>query len=747
MATTPSTYARFIGRVGGLAVALGIGTAIANSPGLAVADDGPSSDQGASSSAESSTIAGSSGDAPTTGQDDASESDPDDDSTGDATDEDVDDDLGEDEVLDEDDDLDEHAEEDDESLSEDDATGTDERDSSLTPPSSGRDDGESDADVPAESTVAHATIAGPSVDEETLSDEPTGSVIEAETTETPPSSPPTTTASLSTTTLMRTTPVPEAAPTTVTTPISGLVTSVLSALGLGPSAATGPVAPAQPPLLWAMLGWVRREVGYLTATPMSAASAPVAALVAEDLSTPTVSPLGTPEQLAAERIATQTANSLPVMLMKIVLRHQFLAAARDLYGHVDEDNMRALDRAVNEYAMAAAFQQQLLDSMNPKVVTQVAPPHVWFGQSVPGSRILYDNPDTIYRFMGVNGASEYVITGRFHDTTEAGVPADVTFSVLEGTAGTTSSLLTYDDLEINEDGTFTITVSREPANGRKNHLQLTNSSTIIAARDTLGDWDSEVPMSLSIARVGGPPDSLFAQIGGFAFLGQFVSGNPLLTTLVSLVPPLPYMPPVLRGVFTAAILVVRGANEQAKYMALATNDPETGAPREVNTVSQPASNAEFLANQRQSNGHFQLADDQVLVLTIDPGDATYFVVPAYNIWTITDDYWNQQGSLNNEQAERNADGTYTMVISPTDPGAANWVSTGGLNQGALAIRFQNLPDDVTNPPRIVDQQVMSHAELRDYLPPDGFVTAEERAAQLAARKAGYDNRWAPYPQP
>ncbi|MCK0173217.1 DUF1214 domain-containing protein [Mycolicibacterium sp. F2034L] len=485
----------------------------------------------------------------------------------------------------------------------------------------------------------------------------------------------------------------------------------------------------------------------VSTTSRTSPAAPPNAAEAEEPVAPRVSPLATPEQFAAERTATETANSLPVLLMKVVLRQQFLTAARNLYGQVDEDNMSALDGAVDEYAMAAAFQQQLLDSMNPKVVMQVAPPHTWFGREVPGSRILYDNPDTIYRFMGVNGASEYVITGRFHHTGGAGIPTDVTFSVLEGLAGTTSSLLTYDDLEVNPDGTFAITVSAEPANGRKNHLQLTPGSTIIAARDTLGDWNTEVPMSLSIARVGGPPDSLFAQIGGFAFLGNVVSGNPLLATLVSLIPPLPYLPPTVRGLFAAAILVVRGAGEQTKYMALATRDPQTGAPRPVNTVSQPASNAEFLANQRQSNGHFQLADDQALVLTIHPGRAGYFVVPTYNIWTITEDYWNQPTSRNSKQAKRNTDGTYTVVISPTDPGAANWVSTGGRHQGAIAIRFQDLGAESDGEPRILDQRVLTHDELRDYLPPDAFITAGERGAQLADRLAGFDERWLPYPQP
>ena len=736
MATTPGTYARFIGRVGALAVALGIGTAVVNSPGLAAAEDGPSSDTSASASdttgsggsTQSSSADGQAG-AGDAGLDDDSAADGagDEDDASDAADEDEDDsptgESGDDDAGDAGDD---DAGDADTGADEDDDDGR----ASDTPPVEEHDEAEPAGTTPPESRVQRLATTSAPVAAET----PAQKSVE------------TGAATSATTTLMRAETIPAPPPQTVTTPVNGFVTSVLSVLGLAPRAVNGPATPPEPPLLWAMLASARRELGTTVAPVTSAASVPTAALVAE---ADTVSPLATPEQLAAERLAAQTANSLPVVLMKMVLRQQFLAAAYNLYGRdgVDQENLAALDRAVDEYAMAAAFQQQLLDSMNPKVVTQVAPPHVWFGQNVPGSRILYDNPDTIYRFMGVNGASEYVITGRFHDTGD-GVPTDVTFSVLEGLAGTTSSLLTYDDLQINEDGTFTITVSREAANGRPNHLQLTNGSTIIAARDTLGDWNAEVPMSLSIARVGGPPNSLFAQIGGFAFLGQFVSGNPLLTSLVSLVPPLPYMPPLLRGVFTAAILVVRGANEQAKYMALATNDPETGAPRPVNTVSQPASNAEFLANQRQSNGHFQLADDEVLVLTIDPGEANYFIVPTYNIWTITDNYWDEPASLNNTQLRENPeDGTYTVVISPTDPGAANWVSTSGLNQGTLSIRFQDLPATVTDPPRIVDQRVMSHAALRDHLPADAFVTAEERAAQLAARKAGFDNRWAPYPQP
>ena len=530
-----------------------------------------------------------------------------------------------------------------------------------------------------------------------------------------------------------------------TTPI-GFVTGLLSTLGLDPQATNGPVAPAAPPTLWTLLGWVRREVGQVL-DPASAGTGVTTtstALVAPTTAPAVPSPLGTQQQLAGESLAAQTANTLPVQLMKLVLQLSFLGSADQLFAGVggpDQANLDQLGAAVNEYAMGAAFQQQILDSNAPTVVMQVAPPHTWYGLDVPGSRILYDNPDTIYRFMGVNAASTYVISGRFAGP----VPADTTFSVLTGLSGNTAQVLSGRDLQINPDGTFTITVGAAPAApGEKNYLQLPSDATLIAARNTLSDWNTQQPMSLSIERVSGPPDSLFSQLGGFAipFIGPLVVSNPLLTTLVSLIPPLPYVPPILRGAVTAVIMAL-GIQREAQYMAVATTDPQTGQRIAPNELKAPAKNAEFLATQLQSAGYFQLADDQALVVTIDPGNAGYFVVPVTNDWTITDNYWDQQTSLNNSQAVRNADGTYTIVISPTDPGVTNWVSTGGLNQGTISIRFQDLDPNSTAVPTVTSEVVNI-----DQLPADiPRITPADRALQLAARKAGYDNRFAPFPQP
>lgn len=508
-----------------------------------------------------------------------------------------------------------------------------------------------------------------------------------------------------------------------------------------------PEEPAENAAALAVLAAARREVGHDAKTALTSvgdSQTTSAAAVAP------VSPLGTPDQLRAEKLAQRIANSLPVKLMKLVLRSGFTWAAERQFAGVDgpdQENIGSLNAAVDAYAMASAFQQQLLNSNKPTVVMQVAPPHAWYGQNVGASRILYDNPDTIYRFMGVNGASSYVITGRFADL--ANLPADTTFSVLTGLTGNTAAVLTKDQLVIGDDGTFTITLDRTPANGRQNHLQLTADTTIVATRNTLSDWANQQPMSLEITRVGGPPNSLFSQLGGFAIpgIGPAVVRSKLLTALVSSVPPLPFVPTVLRGAVTAVIMAL-GVQREAQYMAVATTDPTTGERIEPNVLKNPARNAEFLATQLQSAGYFQLADEEALVITIDRAGAGYFIVPVTDDWTVTKDYWNEQTSLNNVQsvADDAAGTTYTIVVSPSDPGVANWVSTGGLNQGTISIRFQDIDPAVTQLPT-VSARVVALSELASVLPPNTqYVTAAQRAAQIATRKAGFDNRFAPYPQ-
>ena len=128
------------------------------------------------------------------------------------------------------------------------------------------------------------------------------------------------------------------------------------------------------------------------------------------------------------------------------------------------------------------------------------------------------------------------------------------------------------------------------------------------------------------------------------------------------------------------------------------------------------------------------------MIRIDPGNAGYFSVPVTNDWTVTNNYWDQQTSLNDSQAVKNDDGTYTIVVSPTDPGVANWVSTGGLHQGTLSIRFQDLdPASAATP--AVDARVVKLTALTDEYPELASQPDYDRAAQIAARQTGYARRY------
>ena len=92
---------------------------------------------------------------------------------------------------------------------------------------------------------------------------------------------------------------------------------------------------------------------FRSAAVSAATPAAEAATATQEISNQ-VSPLGTPAQIARESTAMGAASSLPVSLMKLVLKAGFLAAAQQqfaLVGGPDAANLAALDNAVDEYAL------------------------------------------------------------------------------------------------------------------------------------------------------------------------------------------------------------------------------------------------------------------------------------------------------------------------------------------------------------------------------------------------------------
>ncbi len=553
--------------------------------------------------------------------------------------------------------------------------------------------------------------------------------------------------------------IPESAPRVqapAPQPIPEMVAAVTERLK--PLLPERPVSPIQDIGLAALMSWSRRgtqqglvPIGRVN-TPE--ATSQVAPQLTSEVSTQATSTLATEDQLAAEQQVSQIVNTPIVQLAKVVLMAAWYVEAAKNFASVGGPgfkNLSQLNEAATEFANQSATEFLLLNSNDPKLLLQVNPPHSWNGQDAGGTRIWYDNPDTVYRFTGINGASTYKIEGKVAgydpaDPSTHPTSANANFSVLTGINGVTAANLNGEELSIRDDGTFTIVVSPDaaPANPEQgmNYIQAPANSTILATRNTLGDWNTETPMTLTIEKTAGPPSSLFSQIGGFAIpvIGEAVVKNPLLMSLVSIVPAFDKAPLLLSSTETALLMLVTGINGENTYMSVAT---ATGQP---NVLSQPQHNAQFLSTQLQSAGYFQLKDDEAMIITVDPGDAEYFVVPVTNDWTITNDTRNQQTSLNNSQAIKNADGTYTIVVSKNDPGVANWVSTGGLNQGTISMRFQGVDPDATNNPTVTTRVVkLSEVEGIVSDPSDPNYNPEQlnydRDQQIAERQAGYDRRY------
>jgi hypothetical protein len=58
-----------------------------------------------------------------------------------------------------------------------------------------------------------------------------------------------------------------------------------------------------------------------------------------------------------------------------------------------------------------------------------------------------------------------------------------------------------------------------------------------------------------------------------------------------------------------------------------------------------------------------------------------------NPWAESYDYRFAETCTNNVRAGRDADGAWTLVIAPSDPGVPNWLDTGGRREGQMLLRW------------------------------------------------------------
>jgi hypothetical protein len=132
-----------------------------------------------------------------------------------------------------------------------------------------------------------------------------------------------------------------------------------------------------------------------------------------------------------------------------------------------------------------------------------------------------------------------------------------------------------------------------------------------------------------------------------------------------------------------------------------------------------------------THGWWDLDDDEALVMELEDPQAQFWAVQlATSLWS-TLEYANRQTSLNQTQAQPDADGTYRLVLSHRDPGVHNWLDTTGLHCGVPILRQYR-----AQAPQIPATRVVKVDEVPALLPEARRTTVEERQQQIAERREG-----------
>jgi len=334
----------------------------------------------------------------------------------------------------------------------------------------------------------------------------------------------------------------------------------------------------------------------------------------------------------------------------------------------------------------------------------------YFVQSTgPYTKLGLDNPDALYLHSYLRDDAEYVVTGR------RGTTRDLSFQVLNGDYSPVEvpdSLTAFDDreLDIAADGSFELRFGPPRSDPPRNYFGLGPGSAMLVVREVYGDWGAERRGTLGIQRAD--------KIGKA---------------------PLPPDEALLARRYTVAgkILLSRLRTFLAFPDWFYLNEP-------VNTMTAPRRTPGGLASQFSSAGHFDLAPDQAMIVTVpDAGRhvAPYQGIQLGSMWYVSLDYINHQTSLTADQARTDPDGKLRFVLSDTDPGVVNWLELTGRRRGYVQIRWQRLAHDL-GPEYGPQVAVVPAASLPEVLPyyPESRIPPGEYAARIAARQAAVAER-------
>ena len=363
----------------------------------------------------------------------------------------------------------------------------------------------------------------------------------------------------------------------------------------------------------------------------------------------------------------------------------------------------AIVRAAKEIALGQVMTTINTDLADPFPFRFYALDHRLGAQHVSASKYAMSNPDGVFRYFPVDSKGRYRVVGQFPKRRPSYASFHLT-GIQPGSQGSSKELahVLDRDLQIGPQGRFVLTLgpAGEVGSG-PNYIAMPPSTNRVIVRDTLGDWGREMPMRLSVERLERTSETTSSD-------------------------------PELIAAATAAI-------DRAAPTILAFRD-RNFYQGPVNTLPQPG---EHSAGDwaLTSTGAFELEPSEALVFTLDLLGAKYMGVQLANVATGTLEADRRTSSLNDRQAIHNPDGTITFILSPKDPGFANWLDADGQTVGLIFVRWQGLlQGPLVQKPGVISFKVLPIAELSGAvkLP---RVTPTQRHRDRAVRLKTYARRF------
>jgi hypothetical protein len=262
-----------------------------------------------------------------------------------------------------------------------------------------------------------------------------------------------------------------------------------------------------------------------------------------------------------------------------------------------------------------------------------------------------DNPDNYYQTACISGESEYRISGDRNSVHYLGFGTQIGHYG-QGAGMPPSGYLEGSELEIEEDGTFTVTISRHKQD--KNWLPMVKESGTLIVRQTFLDRETETPANLRIECIGAAnvPSSLTPQM--------LDEGLKSASTLVA----------------GASLLFAKWARDFKKHSnELPLFDPE---------VSNAAGGD---PNIIYYHSHWALAPDEALVIDAIPPQCEHWNFQLNNYWMESLDYRHFTIHTNKHLASYRPDGSVRIVVAHQDPDVPNWINTVDHESGTMCFRW------------------------------------------------------------